>query len=100
MYKTYLEESDLREEEHFPMIALLNEAASEDLLDFLGNLCKGIGSGYDYSNCYFGDELDDYERSQMQKFDGICVETEDGESVLLRFTDAYKYMELLLEILS
>lgn len=33
----------------------------------------------------------------MQKFDGICVETEDGESVLLRFTDAYKYMELLLE---
>ncbi len=54
MYKTYLEESDLREEEHFPMIALLNEAASDDLLEFLGNLCKGIGIGYDYSIVTFG----------------------------------------------
>lgn len=56
MYRFYLTEEDLLKVEQFPMVALINEAANSDIIEFEENLVNGVGSGYNYSNCSFWDD--------------------------------------------
>ena len=98
MYKIYLKEEDMLDETHFPVIALLNEAANENLIAFLDNLYQGTGSGYNYSDCCFWEELDEYDRERTDKFDGIFVETESGEDLIISYTDMVTYLKLLKQL--
>ncbi len=46
MYNMYLKDEDLPNAEQFPVIALINEAANSDIIEFVNNLVEGVGSGY------------------------------------------------------
>ncbi|MCF0133139.1 MAG: hypothetical protein HUJ72_04670 [Blautia sp.] len=100
MYKIILTEEDMLNEKHFPVIALVNEACNSDILTFIQNLINRIGSGYNYTTCTFWDELDDYEKTVVPKYDGLFVETENGEETEISFTDLQHYLELAIERLS
>jgi hypothetical protein len=97
MYTIYLNEEDLRQNSKYPIIALLNEAANENLVEFLENLNNNIGSGYNYTTAYFWEELDDFDRLQIEKFDGIKIETESGEEIIVSYEEMAYYLNLLLE---
>ena len=77
------------------MAALVNEAANSDIIEFAENLSNGIGSGYNYSNCSFWDDLDEYDQANTPKFDGLCVSNEGGEEVIVSFNDVSYYLETL-----
>ena len=94
MYNILLQETDLIKKDHFPAIALINEAFNADPIEFLNNLVDGIGSGYNYSSCSFWNELDDYEKLNTPKFDGIMVNTEDNEELLISISDFIYYLEI------
>ena len=85
MYNIYLKEEDLLNAEQFPVIALINEAANSDILGFVENLNSGIGSGYDYSNCSFWNDLDEYDQAHTPKFDGLWISNEGGEEVIISY---------------
>lgn len=93
MYNIFLQETDLIDETHFPAIALINEAFNSDPLEFVNNLSNGIGSGYNYSNCSFWDEFDDYDKSNTPKFDGLRISTEDNEELILPIREFIHYLE-------
>ena len=95
MYNFYLTTEDLLKSEDFPVVALLNEACNTDIIVFVNNLCDGIGSGYNYSNCSFWDDLDEYEQSNIQKFDGLWISNEGNEDVIISLQDFDYYLELL-----
>ena len=95
MYTIYLTEADLLSAKQFPVTALINEAANSDIIEFVENLANGIGSGYNYSSCSFWDDLDEYEQANTQKFDGLWIGNEDGEEVVVSFTDVSYYLEIL-----
>lgn len=94
MYTYYLTENDMLETNHFPIIALFNEALNTNIIEFYRNLCKGIGSGYNYSNCYFWDELDEYDQAHTSQFQGVCVETEDDAPIIVPYLQMLSYMKL------
>lgn len=93
MYVIYLKDEDLLTAEHFPAAALINEAANSDIVEFVLNLVQGIGSGYDYSNCVLWNDLDEYDQTQVQKFDGIWVTNEGGDSVIMSYKEFLYYLE-------
>ncbi len=95
MYNIYLKEEDLLNAEQFPVAALLNEAANSDIIEFVTNLVAGIGSGYNYSNCSFWNDLDEYEQTNMQMFDGLWVGNEGGEEIIISYKDLLYYLETL-----
>lgn len=95
MYNIYLKDEDLLKAEQFPVIALINEAANSDFIEFIDNLITGIGSAYNYSSCSFWNDLDEYEQSITQKFDGLWVGNEAGEEVIISYKDLLYYLELL-----
>ena len=95
MYTIYITESDLLKTEQFPMAALINEAANSDIIEFAENLANGVGSGFNYSNCSFWDDLDEYDQANTPKFDGLWVSNEGGEEVIVSFDDVFYYLETL-----
>lgn len=95
MYRFYLTEEDLLKVEQFSMVALINEAANSDIIEFVENLVNGVGSGYNYSNCSFWDDLDEYDQDNTSKFDGLWVSNEGGEEVIVSFNDVSYYLETL-----
>ena len=95
MYNIYLKDEDLLNTDQFPVVALINEAANSDIIDFVANLANGIGSGYNYSNCSFWNDLDEYEQADIQEFDGLLVSNEGGEEVLVPYKDLLYYLETL-----
>ena len=95
MYTFYLKEEDMLKDTHFPVIALFNEAANQDIHEFYRALSNGEGCGYDYAACYFWQELDDFDKQQIAPFDGICVETETGERVVVPYQEWAYYLKLM-----
>ena len=100
MYNILLKEKDMVEENHFPAIALINEAFNYNPVEFVNNLAHSIGSGYNYANCSFWDELDDYDKTSTNKFDGIMVDTEDGEEIVVPINVFVHYLEIAFERLA
>ena len=95
MYTIYITDADLLKAEQFPVAALINEAANADIIEFIENLANGVGSGFNYSNCSFWDDLDEYDQANTPKFDGLWVSNEGGEEVIVSFDDVFYYLETL-----
>ena len=95
MFTTILKEEDALKENHFPVIALLNEAYNTDIIGFIQELIQGIGSGYNYTTCSFWEELDDYDKERIAYYDGVMIETEDGEELYLSMSELFVYLALL-----
>ena len=95
MYTIILKENDMLNEKHFPVIALLNEAYNSDIIGFIKDLNRGIGTGYNYATCSFWEELDDYDKEQVARYDGVLIETDDGEELCLSMKELLYYLVLL-----
>ncbi len=95
MYKIYLKEEDQLKDSDFPIIAHLNEAANSDFILFLQNLNNGTGSGYEYTCSNFWDDLDEYDKSQIEKFEGLEIGTQADEEIILSYDDLLYYIKLI-----
>lgn len=95
MFITVLKEEDALRKNHFPVIALLNEAYNTDILSFINGLIRGVGKGYNYTTCSFWQELDDYDKEHIAQYDGVMIETEDGEELHLSMSELFDYLTLL-----
>lgn len=94
MYTILLKEEDMAQESHFPIIAHINEAYNNGIIEFIDCLIQGIGIGYDYTCSSFWSELDDFEKENTPKYDGLLIETEVGEEVILSIPELLYYLEL------
>lgn len=95
MYKIYLKEEDQLKDTDFPIIAHLNEAANSDFILFLKNLNNEIGSGYDFTCSNFWSELDECDKSQVNKFEGLEISTEADEDIIISYTELLYYLKLI-----
>lgn len=100
MYIILLKEEDMLKESHFPIIAHINEAYNNNLIEFIECMIKGVGIGYDYTCSSFWNELDDYDKENTEKYDGLLIETESDEKVVLSISELFYYLELARKLLS
>ena len=70
---------------------------NSDFILFLQNLNNGIGSGYEYTCSNFWDDLDEYDKSQIQKFEGVEVGTQADEEIILSYGELLYYIKLIRE---
>lgn len=97
MFNIYLNENDMRAGSKYPVIAFLNEAANESLMEFLKNMSNKVGTGYDYAVAYFWNELDDYDKENTAMFSGMRIETEAGDEITVPIDEIIYYVNILLE---
>ena len=94
MYMILLKEEDMMKENHFPIIAHINEAYNNNLIEFIECMLKGVGVGYNYTCSSFWAELDDYDKENIEEYDGVMIETEDDQKVILSMSELLYYLEL------
>lgn len=94
MYIILLKEEDMIKENHFPIIAHINEAYNNNLIEFIECVLKGVGVGYNYTCSSFWGELDDYDKENTKEYDGLMIETEDDEEIILSMSELLYYLEL------
>lgn len=100
MYTILLKEEYMMKESHFPIIAHINEAYNNNIMDFIDCMIRGIGVGYNYTCSSFWNELDDFDKENTPEYDGLLIETEADERVILSIPELLHYLELTGKCLS
>ena len=99
MYKIYLNESDLLQSTHLPVISVINEGFNHGIIEYLKTLNNGVGFDFNSTGCCFWNDLDDYEKLKFsnKEFDGILAYAYCMEEVIVSFKDMFHYISIAFE---
>ena len=87
--RSKLQDKDLLEQSHFPVIAFFNAVPSSNFMRTVEQMSVGIGTGINAVDCSFPDDVEDDE----EKFDGVRFSVHD-EEVVLNYETFYYYLNL------
>ncbi|RKM58140.1 hypothetical protein D6853_00970 [Butyrivibrio sp. X503] len=65
-----IEESELLATNHYPVKALFNMVNDESFEKVIYGLCNKTGFGENYGACTFWDDLDDYDKTNTEYYEG------------------------------
>lgn len=87
--RSKLQEKDLLEQIHFPVIAFFNAVPISNFMRAVEQMSVGIGTGINAVDCSFPDDVEEDE----EKFDGVRFSLHD-EEVILSYETFYYYLNL------
>ena len=97
----WIKDSDLLMESHFPVADVFFDAgsyaASYGFLKFLKCLSEHVGWAGNFGGCSFWEDLDEYDREQIDYFDGVLFSTGNGDEIVISYSELYYYMKLACE---
>ncbi|MBQ7624492.1 MAG: hypothetical protein IJS65_04375 [Clostridia bacterium] len=90
--------TELLKPKHFAVGVVFYEACNcgNGIVTFYENLAKHIGWGGNSGDCDFWEDLDEYDRTKTEKFDGVRFTFLNEESVIISFEELYYYMKTAL----
>ena len=96
-YDGYLNESDLNDHNKYPLIIYLNAASCMGILTFIETITnEDCGITYENVGGYFWSELDEYEKSQIEPYEGILITYMiDEYEVIISYEELVYYLKLL-----
>lgn len=92
-----LEEKELLDENHFPVLIVLNMISEKRFLGILEAISQGIGFGEEYGACTMPDDMDDYDKSNGECLEGIEFGLHSGEEVVIDYLTFYYYLTIISE---
>lgn len=95
MYTFFIDENDLLNHTHLPVADLLNDACNTDIIGFVTNLNNRVGSSYNYASGTFWTDMDIFAQSQIPKFDGLLIDTEGGDEIIISLRELAHYLEII-----
>ena len=87
--RSKLQDKDLLEQNHFPVIAFFNAVPSSNFMRTVEQMSAGIGTGINSVDCSFPDDVEEDE----EKFDGVRFSVHD-EEVVINYETFYYYLNL------
>lgn len=84
-----LQERDLLEPIHFPVMAFFNSVPDSNFMRVLEQMSIGIGTGINEADCSFSGDVEEDE----EKFDGVRFSVYE-EEVILNYEIFYYYLNL------
>ena len=94
-FEGYLNETDLDDQNKYPLISYLNANGRMGLLTFLEAINEGYTISYEHVSGCFWNELDEYEKSQIDPFEGILISYIDDHEVIISYRELVYYLKLL-----
>jgi len=88
-----LSDNDMLSTDHFPIKAIFNSISDRAFVETLNPLCQGIGFGVEYGACVFYNDLDEYDKTTMEKFDGVEFGLHDGQEIVVDYKTFYYYLQ-------
>ncbi|MBR4670683.1 MAG: hypothetical protein IKO84_08790 [Butyrivibrio sp.] len=90
-----LNENDLIEREHLPIMLIMNMVSEERFLSVLEALSDGHGFGEECGACTLPDDLDDFDRANGENLDGAEFGLYSGGAVIIDYKTLYFYLKII-----
>ena len=91
-YWDCLEEEELLDKSHEPVLIVLNLIRKARFLEILEAVSQGIGFGEEYGECTMPDDLDEFDKANGKELDGVEFGTHGGDEVVIDYSTFYYYL--------
>lgn len=90
-----INENQLLKEEHFPVKFIFNMVSDDRFIRTVKGVSQGRGFGENYGACVFWNDLDEYDRSNIDTYEGAEFGLHSGEEVTINYVELYYYLKLV-----
>ena len=90
-----IETEELLNESHYPVKALFDMVSDIRFVQVLEGITNGIGFGENYGACVFWNELDDYDKQHLEKYEGAEFGLHSGEEIIIGYRDLLYYLNII-----
>lgn len=90
-----LNENELLDKSHLPVLMILNMIDEKRFLTVLEAVSKGNGFGEEYGVCTLPDDLDEFDKANGEELDGVEFGLYNGEEVVIDFKTFYYYLNII-----
>lgn len=95
--KFRIEDDKLLNKSHFPVKALFDMVSDERFIKVIEGISKGTGFGENYGACVFGNDLDDYDKENIERYEGAEFGLNSGEEITIGYQDIFYYLKIVCE---
>lgn len=90
-----LNEEELLDKAHLPVLMILNMISEKRFLVVLEAVSKGTGFGEENGACTFPNDLDEFDKTNGVKLDGVEFGLYSDEEVVIDYQTFYYYLKIL-----
>lgn len=90
-----LNEDELLDKSHLPVLMIMNMISEKRFLIVLEAISKGNGFGEDYGVCTFPDDLDEFDKANGEELDGVEFGLYSGGEIVIDFQTFYHYLKII-----
>lgn len=90
-----LNETELLNKSHLPVLMIMNMIDEKRFLTVLEAISKGNGFGEEYGACTLPDDLDEFDKANGEELDGVEFGLYNGEEVVIDFKTFYYYLNII-----
>lgn len=95
--KFRIEDDKLLNKSHFPVKALFDMVSDERFIKVIEGISKGTGFGENYGVCVFWNDLDDYDKENIERYEGAEFGLNSGEEITIGYQDIFYYLKIVCE---
>ena len=90
-----LNEDELLDKSHLPVLMIMNMVSEKRFLIVLEAISKGNGFGEEYGVCTFPDDLDEFDKVNGEELVGVEFGLYSGEEIVIDFKTFYYYLKII-----
>lgn len=95
--KFRIEDDELLNKSHFPVKTLFDMVSDERFIKVIEGISKGTGFGENYGVCVFWNDLDDYDKENIERYQGAEFGLNSGEEITIGYQDIFYYLKIVCE---
>ena len=95
MKKCRLNEDELLDKSHLPVLLIMNMISETRFLVVLEAISKGNGFGEVYGVCTLPDDLDEFDKANGERLEGVEFAVYNGQEIVIDFQTFYHYLNVL-----
>lgn len=93
--KFRIEDNELLQQNHYPVKVLFDMVSGERFKRVILGICNNVGFGENYGACVFWDDLDDYDKSNTEFYEGAEFGLNNGEEVIINKKELLYYLDII-----
>ena len=93
--KFRIEDNELLQQNHYPVKVLFDMVSDERFKRVILGICNNVGFGENYGACVFWDDLDDYDKSKTEFYEGAEFGLNNGEEVIINQKELLYYLDIV-----
>lgn len=95
MFHERIKDSDLIDEKDYPVKIIFDEISDEDFMSIINSVSKGEGFGVESGTCLFPGDLDEYDITQGEGFDGVEFGLYSGSEIVIDYKQFFYYLNII-----